>query len=111
MSGTTERSSARSRSVTLLDTGIAGLDEILAGGLPTGRTYLIDGAPGTGKTTLALEFLLAGKARGEAGLYVTLSESEEELDQNTLANLEEEFRKLRAWTAAAPGAIESRDPQ
>jgi len=81
VSGTTERSSVRSKSVTLLDTGIAGLDDILAGGLPTGRTYLIDGAPGTGKTTLALQFLLAGKARGEAGLYVTLSESEEELEQ------------------------------
>ena len=81
MSGTTERSSARSKSVALLSTGSAGLDEILAGGLPSGRTYLIDGAPGTGKTTLALEFLLAGKARGEAGLYVTLSESEEELEQ------------------------------
>ena len=45
------------------------------------RLYLIDGAPGTGKTTLALQFLLAGAAHGESGLYVTLSESREELGQ------------------------------
>ena len=60
-------------------TGIAGLDEILAGGLPTNHLYLLDGEPGTGKTTLALQFLLAGVARGERGLYVTLSESRDEL--------------------------------
>jgi circadian clock protein KaiC len=60
---------------------VAGLDDILAGGLPSRRLYLVDGSPGTGKTTLALQFLLAGTARGERGLYVTLSETEEELDQ------------------------------
>ena len=66
----------------LLDgTGIAGLDAILGGGLPSSRLYLLDGSPGTGKTTLALQFLLAGIARGEPGLYVTLSESREELSQ------------------------------
>jgi circadian clock protein KaiC len=81
VSGTTERPSARSTSTPLLSTGVAGLDDILAGGLPARRVYLIDGAPGSGKTTLALQFLLAGAARGEPGLYVTLSESEEELGQ------------------------------
>ena len=60
-------------------TGIAGLDEILGGGLPTGHLYLLDGEPGSGKTTLALQFLLAGAERGERSLYVTLSESEREL--------------------------------
>jgi circadian clock protein KaiC len=60
-------------------TGIAGLDEILNGGLPTNHLYLVDGEPGTGKTTLALQFLLAGRERGERGLYVTLSESPAEL--------------------------------
>ncbi|HET7456415.1 MAG TPA: ATPase domain-containing protein, partial [Gemmatimonadaceae bacterium] len=60
-------------------TGIAGLDEILGGGLPTNRLYLLDGVPGTGKTTLALQFLMAGRARGVRTLYVTLSESREEL--------------------------------
>lgn len=60
-------------------TGVPGLDEILAGGLPRDRVYLIRGEPGTGKTTLALQFLLAGRERGEPGMYITLSESEEEL--------------------------------
>jgi circadian clock protein KaiC len=65
----------------LAQTGVAGLDEILAGGLPHNRLYLVDGSPGTGKTTLALQFLLTGVAQGERGLYVTLSESREELTQ------------------------------
>ena len=60
-------------------TGIAGLDDILGGGLPTNHLYLLDGEPGTGKTTLALQFLLDGAAKGERGLYVTLSESKAEL--------------------------------
>jgi circadian clock protein KaiC len=60
-------------------TGIAGLDAILGGGLPTNHLYLVDGEPGTGKTTLALQFLLEGARRGEKGLYVTLSESASEL--------------------------------
>ena len=61
-------------------TGVHGLDEILGGGLPTNHLYLIDGHPGTGKTTLALQFLLEGVAKGERGLYVTLSESRAELE-------------------------------
>jgi circadian clock protein KaiC len=60
-------------------TGVAGLDSILSGGLPRDRLYLIDGEPGAGKTTLALQFLLEGVAQGERGLYVTLSETAEEL--------------------------------
>jgi circadian clock protein KaiC len=59
--------------------GIKGLDDILGGGLPTNHLYLIDGEPGTGKTTMALQFLLEGARNGERGLYVTLSESREEL--------------------------------
>jgi circadian clock protein KaiC len=65
----------------LASTGVSGLDEILGGGLPINRLYLLDGSPGTGKTTLALQFLLAGAGRGERGLYVTLSESREELEE------------------------------
>lgn len=61
-------------------TGVAGLDDILGGGLPTNHLYLLDGEPGTGKTTLALQFLLEGVAKGERGLYVTLSESAAELN-------------------------------
>jgi len=62
-----------------LSTGVAGLDDILAGGLPTNHLYLIEGDPGTGKTTIALHFLLEGTRRKEKGLYVTLSESRGEL--------------------------------
>ena len=60
-------------------TGIAGLDDILGGGLPSHHLYLIEGSPGAGKTTLGIQFLMQGIAQGESGLYVTLSETEEEL--------------------------------
>ena len=61
-------------------TGVPGLDQLLHGGLPRARMHLIEGEPGTGKTTLALQFLLEGRRVGEAGLYVTLSETTEELN-------------------------------
>lgn len=61
-------------------TGIGGLDDILDGGFTRDRLYLIDGDPGAGKTTLALQYLLEGIREGEKGLYVTLSETREELD-------------------------------
>ncbi len=60
-------------------TGIPGLDDILRGGFPEHRLHVIEGAPGAGKTTLALQFLLEGVRRGERVLYVTLSETAEEL--------------------------------
>ena len=60
-------------------TGISGLDDILDGGLARQRVFLLEGAPGTGKTTIALQFLIQGAAAGERGLYVTLSETEDEL--------------------------------
>jgi circadian clock protein KaiC len=60
-------------------TGVKGLDEILGGGLGANRLYLLEGTPGTGKTTFALRFLLAGAARGDRGLYITLSETADEL--------------------------------
>lgn len=67
-------------------TGVAGLDDILGGGLPTNHLYLLDGEPGTGKTTLAMQFLLEGVAKGERGLYVTLSESASELKAVALSH-------------------------
>lgn len=69
MAGKTER----------VSTGNSGLDLILRGGLPANRLYLIEGMPGSGKTTLALEFLLQGLRAGEPVLYITLSETAEEL--------------------------------
>ncbi len=62
-----------------LPTGIVGLDSILKGGLPKNRLHLVEGSPGTGKTTLGLQFLLEGVRQGEKCLYITLSESREEL--------------------------------
>lgn len=69
------------RTAGRVSTGITGLDHILAGGFPRHRLYVIEGDPGAGKTTLALQFLLEGRAQGERGLYVTLSETAEELHQ------------------------------
>ena len=60
-------------------TGIPGLDDILSGGWPRGHLYLVEGDPGAGKTTMALQFLLNGKENGESVTYFTLSESREEL--------------------------------
>jgi circadian clock protein KaiC len=65
----------------LCKTGIDGFDDILSGGLPRDRMYLILGEPGVGKTTLALQFLLDGAKRGESGLYITLSETRAELNE------------------------------
>lgn len=65
---------------TRMSTGIQGMDDVLNGGLPAHHLYLLEGAPGAGKTTLGLQFLRAGALAGERVLYVTLSESAEELD-------------------------------
>ena len=62
-----------------LSTGVAGLDEVLGGGLPQGNMYLVEGEAGAGKTTLGLQFLLAGQRRGERTLWITLSETGEQL--------------------------------
>jgi circadian clock protein KaiC len=61
------------------DTGVSGLDDVTSGGLARGRVFLLEGSPGAGKTTLALRFLMAGAAQGEKVLYITLSETEDEL--------------------------------
>ena len=101
-------------------TGIEGLDDILHGGLYPHRMYLIEGDPGAGKTTLALQFILAGVRRGETCLYVTLSESEPELraaarshgwdlsgiDILELAASEEHLRPDTAYTMYHPSEVE-----
>jgi circadian clock protein KaiC len=61
------------------ETGVAGLDEVLRGGLPVNRVYLIQGDPGSGKTTLGLQFLLEGRRQGESGIYISLSETHDEI--------------------------------
>ena len=69
-----------SRKIERTSTGIPGVDSILQGGLPRGQMFLIDGSPGVGKTTFALQFLLEGVRREERCLYVTLSETRAELE-------------------------------
>ena len=69
-----------------LGTGVPGLDEILAGGIERDRLYLLQGVPGSGKTTMALQFLLDGVAHGETTLYITLSETAEELRESAASH-------------------------
>lgn len=100
--------------------GVAGLDEVLGGGFPANRLHLVEGTPGTGKTTLALQFLLDGAARGERVLYVTLSETIEELHAvarshgwslegvtlRELAPTEESLRPDQQYTILHPAEVE-----
>ena len=62
-----------------LSTGVRGLDDVLKGGFLPGRVYLVRGAAGTGKTTLGMQFLMAGARQGESGLFVSLNEPERAL--------------------------------
>jgi circadian clock protein KaiC len=73
------RTAANKVNNEIVPTGIEGLDDVLGGGLQRRRLYLVEGVPGSGKTTLAMQFLLTAVGRGEPVLYVTLSETREEL--------------------------------
>lgn len=75
-----------SQALPRAQTGIPGLDDILDGGLARNRLHLLEGTPGTGKTTIALQFLLAGARAGETGLYVSLAETEEELREGAASH-------------------------
>ena len=78
-------------------TGVPGLDEVLHGGLISKRLYLIDGNPGAGKTTFALQFLLEGMRAGEKCLYVTLSETKQELEEGAESDgYRPDFRRSRS---------------
>lgn len=71
---------------SLVSTGIEGLDDVLDGGFTRSRLYLFSGNPGSGKTTLGLQLLIAGAGRGERGLYITLSESAAEIKETALSH-------------------------
>jgi len=77
--GTGNRESRRPARVEVFTTGVEGLDDILGGGLARNHLYLIEGDPGTGKTTIAMQFLMEGVRCGQKSLYITLSESKAEL--------------------------------
>jgi circadian clock protein KaiC len=99
---------------------LEGLDDITDGGLPENRLYLIQGSPGVGKTTLALQFLQEGARRGEKGLYITLSETKEELESIAISHgwdygtiaffelsaMEEHLKDSRSNTFFHPSEIE-----
>jgi KaiC/GvpD/RAD55 family RecA-like ATPase len=68
-----------------INTGIKGLDEMLQGGLPKGRTILVVGSPGSGKTTFGMQFLVGGANLGEPGLYISLEEKPERMKSNLVS--------------------------
>lgn len=106
-----------------LSTGVSGLDEVLRGGLIPGRTYLVRGGPGTGKTMLGLHFLTAGAKRGERTLFITVEESTAQISKDARAlgfDLEgvrfvdltpgsEFFTKARSYDIFTPAEVE-REP-
>lgn len=86
-------------------TGVDGLDDILNGGLAEGHVFLLEGSPGTGKTTIALNFLLEGARRGEASLYITLSETEKELRAGAASHGWEIGPSIRIFELAPPESL------
>jgi circadian clock protein KaiC len=91
-----------------LSTGIQGLDEVLGGGLPEGQLYLVEGESGAGKTTLGLQFLLAGQRRGERTLWITLSETERQLRQ-TAQSHGWSLDGIEVCNPIAPGGVRQGD--
>ena len=92
-------------------TGVPGLDDILLGGLATRRVFLLEGSPGTGKTTMALRFLIEGALQGERGLYITLSETEQELRGAALAHGWKLDDKIRVFEVVPPESLLDADQQ
>lgn len=115
--------SPTSQNEDLISSGIPGLDDILNGGFPKGHFFLVEGEPGAGKTTLGLQFLMAGRDRGESVLYVTLSESEREIQKVARSHgwsldgidiyefmpAEEALRPEQQYSAFHPSDVEFQD--
>jgi circadian clock protein KaiC len=92
-------------------TGVDGLDDILSGGLSRRHVFLLEGAPGSGKTTIALQFLLEGAAIGERCLYVTLSETEEELRDSALSHGKDIGDQVEIFELVPPESLLDADQQ
>ncbi|RYZ11515.1 MAG: circadian clock protein KaiC, partial [Alphaproteobacteria bacterium] len=91
--------------------GVPGLDDILAGGLSPGHVYLLEGSPGTGKTTIALKFLLEGAEKGEQGLYITLSETDAELRDGAASHGWDVDGKIDVFELVPPESLLDPDKQ
>lgn len=92
-------------------TGIEGLDDILTGGLSRGHVFLVEGEPGTGKTTVALKFLLTGAEAGETTLYITLSETERELRDSARSHGWELGEQIHIFELTPPESLLSAEQQ
>jgi circadian clock protein KaiC len=92
-------------------TGVDGLDEILAGGLTRGNVFLLEGAPGAGKTTIAMQFLMEGEKQGEACLYITLSETEKELRESAASHGWTFGPKIHVFELIPPDSLFDADQQ
>jgi circadian clock protein KaiC len=92
-------------------TGIAGLDEILAGGLSRGNVFLLEGEPGAGKTTIAMQFLMEGAIAGERSLYIALSETEEELRDSAASHGWTLDDKIEIFELSPPESLLDADQQ
>ncbi len=95
----------------LCRSGVPGLDDVLGGGLSSGHVFLLEGDPGTGKTTVALRFLLEGAAVGERGLYITLSETAEELRSSAAAHGWDMPEAVEVFELAPPESLLDADQQ
>src|SRR5579871_2564725 len=91
--------------------GIRGLDEVLGGGWARDRLHLLEGSPGTGKTTIALEFLIAGAAEGEVGIYVSLAETEQELRAGAASHGWEIPAEVEVFELVPPESVLDPDQQ
>src|ERR1700760_1726718 len=96
---------------TKAHTGVPGLDDILDGGFAVGRVFLLEGTPGTGKTTIALRFLMEGARNGEQGLYVTLSETANELRSTATSHGWDLGDKIEVFEVVPPESLLDADQQ
>ena len=92
-------------------TGVPGLDDVLLGGLAVGRVFLLEGSPGTGKTTMAMRFLIEGAQAGERGLYITLSETAAELRATAEAHDWQIDDKIEIFEVVPPESLLDADQQ